>query len=70
MAAIKRKQPWPLGVNKGPTKLMQTKSGHILMSGHVVGDYFYTPDIGEDRWEIWSLSDLVPAKKPLAQTQS
>ena len=62
MAAIKRKQSWPLGVSKGPTQLMQTMSGQILMSGHVIGDYFYTPDVGKDRWEIWSMANLVPAK--------
>lgn len=61
MAALKRKQPWPLGVDKGPCKFMQTKNGQIQMIGHVVGDYFYTPDIGRDKWEIWSLSDLIPA---------
>lgn len=63
MAAIKRKQRWPLGVSRGSTQLMQTKSGSILMWGHVIGEYFYTPDVGEDRWEIWRLSDLAPAQK-------
>lgn len=63
MPAIKRKQSWPLGVSKGPTQLMQTKSGQILMSGHVIGDYFYTPDEGVDKWEIWQMDNLVPAQK-------
>ena len=63
LAALKRKQPWPLGVNKGQSKLMQTQSGQIQMLEHVVGDYFYTPDISQDKWEIWKLSDLIPMDK-------
>lgn len=61
MPALKRKQNWPLGVEKGPSQLRQTKSGHILMVGHIIGDYFYTPDEGADKWEIWKLSDLTEA---------
>jgi hypothetical protein len=57
--ALKRKQPWPLGVHKGPNTLMQTRNGYIQMLGHVVGSYFYTPDIGQDKWEIWRFSDLM-----------
>lgn len=63
MAAVKRKQPWPLGVCKGPTQLMQTKNGSTLMLGHVIGEYFYTPDVGKDKWEVWKLSDLALAPK-------
>lgn len=58
--ALKRKQPWPLGVHKGPNTFMQTHNGHVQMLGHVVGNYFYTPDIGQDKWEIWNLSDVMP----------
>lgn len=58
MAALRRKQKWPLGVAKGPVCLMQTKRGSTLMNGHVVGDHFYTPDVGNDRWEVWALTDL------------
>lgn len=60
MAALKRKQNWPLGVDKGKRVLMQTSCGQLLMWGHCVGDYFYTPDIGVDKWEVWKLSDLTP----------
>ncbi|AMJ98568.1 hypothetical protein [Alteromonas macleodii] len=60
MAALKRKQNWPLGVDKGKRVLMQTSSGQLQMLGHCVGDYFYTPDIGVDKWEVWKLSDLTP----------
>jgi hypothetical protein len=58
MSALKRKQNWPLGVEKGARILMQTKSGQLQMLGYCVGEYFYTPDIGKDKWEVWSLSDL------------
>jgi hypothetical protein len=68
MSALKRKQNWPLGVDKGQLNLKTTKSGQIQMLGHTVGDYFYTPDIGKDKWEIWKVSDLVPVpKSPSAQ---
>jgi hypothetical protein len=65
MAALKRKQNWPLGVDKGVRVLMQTKSGQLQMLGYSVGEYFYTPDVGKDKWEIWALSDLsaVPTHK-------
>ena len=65
MAALKRKQNWPLGVEKGARVLMQTKSGQLQMLGHCVGEYFYTPDIGKEKWGIWNLSDLstVPSLK-------
>lgn len=62
MEALKRKQNWPLGVDKGVNVLMQTKSGQLQMLGYCVGDYFYTPDIGKDKWEIWNLSELVTVK--------
>lgn len=58
MSALKRKQNWPLGVEKGARVLMQTKSGQLQMLGYCMGEYFYTPDIGKDKWEVWSLSDL------------
>ena len=70
MSALKRKQPWPLGVDKGQSHLMQTKSGHIQMLGYVVGDCFYTPDIGQDKWEIWNLSDVIPVENGVAAPQS
>lgn len=65
MSALKRKQNWPLGVEKGVRVLMQTKSGQLQMLGHCVGEFFYTPDIGKDKWEIWNLFDLsiVPSSK-------
>ena len=63
MPAIKRKQPWPPGVTKGKSSVMQTASGAVIMLGHAIGEYFYTPDEGKDRWEIWQLSDLVPVEK-------
>lgn len=65
MPALKRNQNWPLGVEKGVSVLMQTKNGQLLMLGNCVGDYFYTPDNGKDKWEIWLLSDLsvVPTQK-------
>lgn len=65
MAALKRKQNWLLGVEKGVRVLMHTESGQLQMLGHCVGEYFYTPDIGKDKWEIWNLSDLstVPSRK-------
>lgn len=65
MAALKRKQNWPLGGPKGARVLMQTQSGELQMLGYCVGEYFYTPDIGKDKWEIWNLSDLssVPTNK-------
>lgn len=69
MFSVQRDQPWPIGVNKGPTNLMQTNCGNIVMLGHVIGDYFYTPDIGKDKWEIWSLSDLMPIKKQASKIQ-
>lgn len=62
MAALKRKQNWPLGVEKGVMVLMQTKSGQLQMLGYCVGDCFYTPDIGKDKWEVWDLSELVTVK--------
>jgi hypothetical protein len=68
IAALKRKQPWPLGVDKGQSKLMQTKSGQIQMLGQVIGEYFYTPDIGRDNWEIWNLSDLMPVIESCVST--
>jgi hypothetical protein len=58
MPSLRSKQSWPLGVNKGPNLLMLTKRGQTQMLGHVVGDYFYTPDVGKDKWEVWALSDL------------
>ena len=70
MPALKRKQSWPLGIDKGNNNWMQTKSGHIQMVGHVVGDYFYTPDIGRDKWEIWNLSDVIPVKNGVAAPKS
>jgi hypothetical protein len=62
MPSLRSKQSWPLGVNKGPNKLMLTKRGQTQMLGHIVGDYFYTPDIGKDKWEVWGLSDLTPVE--------
>lgn len=58
MGALKRKQPWPAGVDKGARTVMQTQDEQILMGGYVVEEFFYTPDIGRDKWEIWNLSDL------------
>jgi hypothetical protein len=70
MSALKRNQPWPLGVNKGQSKFMQTQSGQIQMLGHVVGDCFYTPDIGHDKWEIWNFIDVMPVENSVDAIQS
>jgi hypothetical protein len=66
MPALKRNQNWPLGLEKGIMLLMllmQTKGEQILMLGYCVNDYFYTPDIGKDKWEIWNLSELFTVSK-------
>tara|TARA_Y100001934_G_C12369775_1_gene785623 strand:- start:1092 stop:1295 length:204 start_codon:yes stop_codon:yes gene_type:complete len=67
MPALKRKQDWPVGIAKGKRVLMQASGGHLLMLGHCVGDCFYTPDIGVDKWEVWKLSELT-SPDPLETT--